>query len=54
MYLNMYIYIYIDNTMYIRMNLYYTLSQRVQSTYIIECRVSILGIAINDLGKYPP
>ena len=28
------------------------MTQRVQSTYIVECRVSILGITICDLGKY--
>ena len=28
-------------------------SQRVQLPYIVECRVSILGIVIVFLGKYP-
>ena len=29
-------------------------SQRVQSTYIVQCRVCILGILLYDLGKRPP
>ena len=31
-----------------------TCTQRVQSTSIVECRVSVLGIVIMILGKYPP
>ena len=30
-----------------------TLTQRVQSTYVVECRVSILGITIMILGSIP-
>ena len=40
---------------YIRMlYTYIEQAQRVQRTYIVECRVSKLGITITLWGKYPP